>query len=235
MGECDIMDDFMDCEGSRDDIISFITAALQPNLLEGSEVLLPSPTLQKSTGSASSGILPSEVSNVKVARRLSLRTPSPPSDKKSLWTMESRSRTVSSEGPTKRHKTVPLEPHAKICCNHSKEARDLEKQLTEATIKNSKLQQEVLDVQLTNKLLMRTIPSVTRRYEEAVAENALLRNVVERLRFHLVNHVATDNSCPPSPCILPNTDDIGLLPETSSIFSGDNSFSSLLSSPLEYF
>jgi hypothetical protein len=70
---------------------------------------------------------------------------------------------------------------------------------------------------------------------EAITENAMLRNVVERLRYHLVNHVATETSAPPSPCIFPNTDDVGLLPDTSSMFSGDNSFSSMLSCPLEYF
>lgn len=62
-----------------------------------------------------------------------------------------------------------------------------------------------------------------------MAENALLRNVVERLRFHLVNQVASESSGPPSPRILPNIDEVGLLPETPSIFaSDDTSFCSLL-------
>lgn len=62
-----------------------------------------------------------------------------------------------------------------------------------------------------------------------MAENALLRNVVERLRFHLVNQVASESSGPPSPRILPDIDDVGLLAETPSIFTSDEpNFCSLL-------
>ncbi len=69
---------------------------------------------------------------------------------------------------------------------------------------------------------------------EAVTENSQLRNIVERLRFHLVNQLAAAPSNLPNPVLsFPSCDDLSLLNDSMSQICGDSTFSSLLNSPLD--
>eukprot|EP00884_Botryococcus_braunii_P002588 jgi/Botrbrau1/1232/Bobra.0163s0031.7 len=72
----------------------------------------------------------------------------------------------------------------------SKELHELRLQYNEVAQKNVRLQEQVQELVQTNEVLLGSVPNMGVRYREVQNENSKLRNMVERLRYHLVNQLA---------------------------------------------